>query len=67
MTSLEDLFSCLFKCNAKSIIMMAFFLTIPISNIIPINAIMVRSVRVINNANNAPTPAEGKVDKIVIG
>ena len=47
--------------------MMAFFFTIPISRIIPINAITLNSVRQMNNARMAPTPAEGSVERMVIG
>ena len=52
---------------AKSIIIMAFFFTIPISKMMPISAITLKSVRQINNANKAPTPADGSVERIVIG
>ena len=47
--------------------MIAFFLTIPISRMTPISAMMLNSVLVAISASTAPTPAEGKVDKIVIG
>ena len=52
---------------AKSIIMMAFFLTMPISRITPMKAMMENSV--LNNikASSAPTPAEGNVEMIVSG
>src|SRR5882724_950769 len=52
---------------AKSIIMIAFFLTMPISRITPINAMMENSVLNSISASSAPTPADGSVDKIVIG
>ena len=39
----------------------------PISKMTPIMAMMESSVLNSINASNAPTPAEGKVDKIVIG
>ena len=52
---------------AKSIIMMAFFFTMPMSNITPISAMIENSVSYNINANRAPTPAEGRVDKIVMG
>ncbi len=52
---------------AKSIIMMAFFLTIPISRMIPIMAMMLRSVFHSIKASSAPTPADGSVERIVIG
>ena len=47
--------------------MMAFFFTMPISRMMPINAITDRLVPVTNSARIAPTPAEGSVDRIVIG
>ena len=47
--------------------MIAFFLTIPISRITPISAMMLNSVSVTISANIAPTPADGRVDRIVIG
>ena len=47
--------------------MIAFFLTIPISRITPISAMMLNSVSVAISARIAPTPADGKVDRIVIG
>ncbi|CPJ20932.1 Uncharacterised protein [Bordetella pertussis] len=53
--------------RAKSIIMMAFFLTMPISRMMPMMPIMSRSVPLISRASSAPTPAEGRVDRIVIG
>ena len=53
--------------RAKSIIMMAFFFTIPINRTIPMSAITVNSVWNASNAKRAPTPAEGKVERIVTG
>ncbi|KAG0752029.1 hypothetical protein G6F22_022004 [Rhizopus arrhizus] len=53
--------------SAKSIIMMPFFFTMPISRMIPMMPIMSSSVPLINNASKAPTPADGKVDRIVMG
>jgi len=46
--------------RAKSIIMMAFFLTMPMSRMMPISAMTERSVRVTMSARMAPTPAEGQ-------
>ncbi|KAG0735838.1 hypothetical protein G6F24_018577 [Rhizopus arrhizus] len=46
--------------SAKSISMMAFFFTMPISRMIPMMPIMSSSVPLINNASKAPTPADGK-------
>src|SRR3989442_11202264 len=56
-----------FGLNAKSIIMMAFFFTIPIRRMMPINATTPKSLPVIKSARMAPTPAEGNVERIVIG
>jgi hypothetical protein len=56
-----------FASSAKSIIMMAFFLTMPISRITPISAMMLNSVWNSISASTAPTPAEGSVDRMVIG
>ena len=53
--------------RAKSIIMMAFFFTMPISRMMPISAMTLKSVRQIISASSAPTPAEGRVERIVIG
>ena len=46
---------------------MAFFFTRPISRMMPIMAITLRSVWVSSSASSAPTPAEGSVERIVIG
>ncbi len=43
--------------SAKSTIMMPFFLTMPISKMIPTKAMMVSGVLVICSASNAPSPA----------
>ena len=53
--------------KAKSIIIMAFFLTMPISSTIPMIAITLRSVLVSSSAISAPTEAEGSVEMIVMG
>ncbi len=53
--------------SAKSIIMIAFFLTMPISRITPISAMMLNSVLNSSSASSAPTPADGSVDRIVSG
>ena len=55
------------RTRAKSIIRMAFFFTMPTNKITPIKAMMENSVPVSISASKAPTPAEGKVDKIVSG
>ena len=52
---------------AKSIIMMAFFFTMPIRRMMPMMAITPRSLPVSCSASSAPTPAEGSVDRIVMG
>ncbi len=53
--------------SAKSIIMIAFFLTMPIRRMMPIRPITERSCPVAISARIAPTPAEGNVDRMVIG
>ena len=53
--------------SAKSTIMMAFFLTIPTSSRMPKKAMRLNSVPVAINASRAPTPAEGRVDRMVKG
>ena len=53
--------------SAKSIIMIAFFLTMPISRMMPMTAIRLRSVPTTMSASSAPTPADGSVERIVIG
>src|ERR1700721_2484645 len=50
---------------AKSIINMAFFLTMPMSRMIPINAMMVRSSPNSMRASSAPMPAGGRGEKSV--
>ncbi len=52
---------------AKSIIMIAFFLTMPMSRMMPMMPITPRSLPVSISASSAPTPAEGSVDKMVSG
>ena len=47
--------------------MMAFFFTMPISRMMPIMAMTLRSVLVSISASSAPTPAEGSVERIVMG
>ena len=53
--------------SAKSIIMMAFFFTMPISSTMPISAITERSCPTSISASSAPTPADGSVERIVSG
>ena len=53
--------------RAKSIIMMAFFFTMPISRMMPMSAMTLSSVLNSSSARSAPTPADGSVDRIVIG
>ena len=53
--------------SAKSTIMMAFFFTIPMSSTMPTSATSERSVPQTISATSAPMPAEGNVDRIVIG
>ena len=54
--------------SAKSIIMIAFFFTMPISRMMPMmrDHAEVASRRRIS-ASSAPTPADGSVDRMVIG
>ncbi len=47
--------------------MMAFFFTMPISRMMPIMAMMLRSVWVSMSASSAPTPADGSVERMVMG
>ena len=53
--------------SAKSIIMIAFFLTMPINRMMPMIAIRLRSRPITSSASSAPTPADGSVERIVIG
>ena len=53
--------------RAKSIIRIAFFLTMPMSRMIPMSAMMLRSVWQSISASTAPRPADGKVERMVIG
>ncbi len=65
--SMGDSFSSRSATSAKSIIMIAFFFTIPIRSTIPISATMSNSILQSISARNAPTPAEGRVERMVIG
>ena len=47
--------------------MMAFFFTMPISSTMPTSATSERSMPHTISATSAPMPADGKVDKMVIG
>ena len=47
--------------------MIAFFFTMPISRMMPMIAMIDRSLPVSSSASSAPTPADGSVDRIVIG
>ena len=53
--------------SAKSIIMMAFFFTMPISRMMPISATIDSSCPASIRASSAPTPADGSVERIVSG
>ena len=53
--------------SAKSIIMIAFFLTMPMRKMMPMMPITPRSLPVSSSASSAPTPADGSVDRIVSG
>ena len=52
---------------AKSIIMMAFFITMPIKSTMAMRAMMLNSVRQTMSASSAPTPADGRVERMVMG
>ena len=52
---------------AKSIIMIAFFLTMPIKRMMPMMPTTPRPWPVTIKASKAPTPAEGSVERIVSG
>ena len=52
---------------AKSIIMIAFFFTMPTSMMIPTNAYMLRSMPNSQSVSSAPKPAVGRPDRIVSG
>ena len=53
--------------SAKSTSMMPFFLTMPISRMMPMKAITVSSMPASRSATSAPSPAEGSVEMMVIG
>ena len=53
--------------SAKSIIMIAFFITMPMTRMMPMRAMTLRSSRAAKRARSAPTPAEGSVERIVTG
>ena len=53
--------------RAKSIIMIAFFLTMPIRRMTPMSAMIVNSVWHSISASVAPSPADGSVERIVSG
>ena len=67
MASSGDFPSSRSATRAKSIIMMAFFFTMPMSRMMPIIAMTLRSVWMRSSARMAPTPAEGSVERIVRG
>ena len=52
---------------ATSIIMIAFFLTMPISRMRPMSAMTENSPFVTMSASTAPAPADGSVDRMVRG
>ncbi len=55
------------RSSAKSIIMIAFFITMPISSTMPIRPMMSNCVPVSMRASSAPSAADGSVDRIVTG
>jgi len=46
---------------------MAFFLTMPMRRMMPMRPMMSRSARQRRRARMAPTPAEGRVERMVMG
>ncbi len=67
MASREFIPSLRSAASAKSIIMMAFFFTMPISRMIPIMPTISRLLLNRTMATSAPTPAEGSVEMMVSG
>ena len=55
------------RSMAKSIIMIAFFFTIPTSITMPIMAMTERSILNSMSTSSAPTPADGSPEMMVIG
>ncbi len=53
--------------SAKSMIRIAFFLTMPIRRKTPIRAMIENSMSNSSRASTAPTPADGRVESTVIG
>ena len=53
--------------SAKSTSMMPFFLTMPISRMMPMKAITDSSMPAMRNAISAPRPADGNVEMMVMG
>ena len=53
--------------RAKSTIMMPFFFTMPMSRMMPMMATISRSRWNSSRASSAPTPADGSVERMVIG
>jgi hypothetical protein len=58
---------CRSASRAKSIIMIPFFFTRPMSRMMPMMAIMSRGWPVRCSASSAPSVAEGRVERMVIG
>ena len=54
-------------CSAKSIIIMAFFFTMPMSRMMPMIEIMLRSIWKSMSASMAPALAEDTVEMMVSG
>ncbi|GCE79716.1 hypothetical protein MSKU3_1191 [Komagataeibacter oboediens] len=63
----EDMPSTRSASSAKSIIMMAFFLTMPISSTSPMMPMTSSPDPVTHSASSAPIPAEGRVERMVMG
>ena len=67
MASAEGVWSLRCASTAKSIIMIAFFLTMPISMMMPTKAYMFSSIPKAISVTSAPRPAVGRPDRIVSG
>ena len=67
MASRVDLPSSRSACSAKSIIMMAFFFTMPMSRMMPMIEMMLRSMWKSMRASMAPALAENTVEMMVSG
>ncbi|MNP85632.1 hypothetical protein D3C76_1854530 [compost metagenome] len=67
MASCGDMLPLRCASSAKSTIMIAFFFTMPINSMIPISAIRLKGAPNNSSASSAPTPADGRVERMVSG